>query len=66
VREIAVLHGGEVTVGDAPEGGALFTMTLPLHSQRAASPHTVRSLGIADRQTAIVEDLRAELALRGS
>jgi signal transduction histidine kinase len=63
VREIAHLHGGDVLAGDAPEGGALFTMTLPLRPQRATTARTVRSLGIADRQKALVEELRAELAL---
>ncbi len=29
VREFVELHGGEVTIDDAPEGGALFTITLP-------------------------------------
>lgn len=30
VRELARLQGGEVTVADAPEGGALFVVRLPL------------------------------------
>lgn len=29
VRRIAVAHGGEIRVGDAPIGGAEFTLTLP-------------------------------------
>jgi signal transduction histidine kinase len=29
VREIARDHGGDVAVGDAPEGGACFTLRLP-------------------------------------
>jgi signal transduction histidine kinase len=62
VREIAHLHGGDVSVGDAPEGGALFRVVLPLRPQRATSARTVRSLAIADRQKALVEELRAELA----
>jgi signal transduction histidine kinase len=62
VREIAVLHGGDVTVGEAPEGGALFTVALPLRPQRATGARTVRSLAVADRQKAIVEELRGELA----
>lgn len=64
VGEIVNLHGGSVAVGDAPEGGALFTVELPLRTQRAAAhPRTApqRSLALADRQKAIVEELRAEL-----
>ncbi|MEW6707631.1 MAG: ATP-binding protein [Pseudomonadota bacterium] len=30
VREFVRLHGGDIGVGDAPEGGALFTVKLPL------------------------------------
>jgi two-component system sensor histidine kinase MprB len=29
VRQVAEQHGGSVTVGDAPGGGALFTLSLP-------------------------------------
>ena len=29
-RELAALHGGSLTVGDAPGGGAAFTLSLPL------------------------------------
>jgi signal transduction histidine kinase len=63
VGEIAQLHGGSVAIGEAPEGGALFTVELPLRTQRAGSPRTgpQRSLVLADRQTAIIEELRAEL-----
>jgi signal transduction histidine kinase len=50
VREIATLHGGTVTVGDAPEGGALFQLTLPLRARRAGAPASTD------------EDLRPELA----
>ncbi|HEU4975465.1 MAG TPA: HAMP domain-containing sensor histidine kinase [Baekduia sp.] len=62
VREVARAHGGTATVGDAPEGGALFTLTLPRRPQRATVVRPVRSLGIAERQRALVEELRAELA----
>jgi signal transduction histidine kinase len=30
VRDVALAHGGRVSVGTAPEGGALFTLRLPL------------------------------------
>jgi signal transduction histidine kinase len=63
VSEIAQLHGGSIAVGDAPEGGALFTVELPLRTQKAGSSlhGPQRSLMLADRQTAIIEELRAEL-----
>ncbi|WCB95836.1 Sensor histidine kinase TmoS [Baekduia alba] len=62
VGEIVGLHGGTVAVGDAPEGGALFTVELPLRTQRATQRTAPqRSLALADRQKAIVEELRAEL-----
>jgi signal transduction histidine kinase len=64
VQEIAVLHGGSVAVGDAPEGGALFTVELPLRTpppRSAALPGPPRSLALADRQKPIVEELRGEL-----
>ncbi|HEU4328877.1 MAG TPA: ATP-binding protein [Roseiflexaceae bacterium] len=38
VRQLVELHGGSVAVGDAPEGGALFVVTLP---QRAPEPGLV-------------------------
>lgn len=64
VGEIVALHGGTVAVADAPEGGALFTVELPLRTQRPDVGHGTtpqRSLALADRQKAIVEDLRSEL-----
>jgi signal transduction histidine kinase len=36
VRAIVEAHGGTVSVGDAPDGGALFTIRLPVPSTRAA------------------------------
>lgn len=63
VRDVARLHGGTVTAGAAPEGGALFTMMLPLRAQRATAVRPVRSLGYADRQKALVEQLKAELTM---
>lgn len=63
VDQIIRQHGGTVSAGDAPEGGALFTVELPLRAQRGAGAHRAprRAMALADRQTAILEDLRAEL-----
>ncbi|MEW6705996.1 MAG: ATP-binding protein [Pseudomonadota bacterium] len=41
VKEFAELHGGEVSVGDGAEGGALFTVRLP---RRAPAGAQVRSM----------------------
>jgi two-component system sensor histidine kinase CreC len=40
VKEIAELHEGRVTLSNAPEGGALATLSLPLSEQvtRITSP----------------------------
>jgi signal transduction histidine kinase len=60
VREFAVLHGGEVAVGDAPEGGACFTVTLPLRpADGPVAPATLRQQLAAARR---IEYVRASLA----
>ncbi len=38
VKEFVELHGGTITVGDAPEGGALFTIELPLETLASTQP----------------------------
>ncbi len=38
VREFAALHGGKVSVMDAPAGGALFVIMLPLKAPAGALP----------------------------
>jgi PAS domain S-box-containing protein/diguanylate cyclase (GGDEF)-like protein len=62
VRDLVALHGGMVRLADAPEGGALFVVDLPLRSgssvQRVAPP----TVNVAERQRPTVERLRAELA----
>jgi signal transduction histidine kinase/DNA-binding NarL/FixJ family response regulator len=64
VREFVALHGGTVTVGDAPEGGALFTVSLPLEPARLeASPVRLsQQLAAARRVRYVKEHLAAELA----
>jgi signal transduction histidine kinase len=38
VKEFVELHHGSITVGGSPEGGALFTVTLPLGAVASVSP----------------------------
>jgi PAS domain S-box-containing protein/diguanylate cyclase (GGDEF)-like protein len=68
VRDLVALHDGMVTLTDAPEGGALFVVDLPLNvdgdgrEARAGVPPTI---DVAERQRATVERLRAELDADG-
>ncbi|HEY7623066.1 MAG TPA: ATP-binding protein [Solirubrobacteraceae bacterium] len=67
VRDLVSLHGGMVTLADAPEGGALFAVDLPLRTEdaadgRAAPPPTI---DVVERQRPTVERLRAELVAAG-
>lgn len=63
VRELVTLLGGTVTVGDAPERGALFAVELG-HEPAVAAPAASRpllGLGPAERERATVEALKLEL-----
>jgi PAS domain S-box-containing protein/diguanylate cyclase (GGDEF)-like protein len=67
VRDLVALHNGIVTLADAPEGGALFVVDLPLCADGSAeaghaAPPTIN---VAERQRATVERLRAELEANG-
>src|ERR687888_92734 len=59
VRELVALHNGRVTLADAPEGGALFVVDLPLVSPAAGAAEAPPTIDIAERQRATVERLRA-------
>jgi CheY-like chemotaxis protein len=64
VKEFVALHGGTVTVGDAPEGGALFSVRLPrepAHSE-PAPVRLSQQLAAARRVRYVKEHLAAELA----
>jgi CheY-like chemotaxis protein len=63
VKEFVALHGGTVTVGEAPEGGALFTVRLP-REPAASEPAPLRlsqQLAAARRARYVKEHLAAEL-----
>jgi signal transduction histidine kinase len=64
VKEFVALHGGEVMIGDAPEGGALFTVRVPREpaASEAAPPRLSQQLAAARRARYVKEHLAAELA----
>jgi PAS domain S-box-containing protein len=64
VKEFVALHGGEVVVDEAPEGGALFTVHLP-REPAASEPAPMRlsqQLAAARRARYVKEQLEAELS----
>jgi PAS domain S-box-containing protein len=64
VKEFVALHGGTVEVGEAPEGGALFTVCLP-RELAASEPAPIRlsqQIAAARRARYVKEHLEAELA----
>jgi diguanylate cyclase (GGDEF)-like protein/PAS domain S-box-containing protein len=66
VRELVALHHGRVTLADAPEGGALFVVDLPLApSAPASGAPAPPTIDVAERQRATVERLRADLEAAG-
>jgi PAS domain S-box-containing protein/diguanylate cyclase (GGDEF)-like protein len=67
VRDIVALHNGIVTLTDAPEGGALFVVDLPLNVDGGADEARTLppTIDVAERQRATVERLRAELDADG-
>ncbi len=69
VRDLVALHNGIVTLTDAPEGGALFVVDLPLNvdggAGQAHAAGALPTIDVAERQRATVERLRAELDADG-
>jgi PAS domain S-box-containing protein len=64
VREFVELHGGDISLGEAPEGGALFTVTIPLRPPDGDRvPATLAQHTAAAQRTEFVRSqLEAELA----
>jgi len=64
VKEFVALHGGSVDIGEAPEGGALFTVRLPreLAASEPAPMRLSQQLAAARRARYVKEHLAAELA----
>ncbi|MGQ0621158.1 MAG: ATP-binding protein [Panacagrimonas sp.] len=60
VREFVDLHGGAISVSDAPRGGALFQVDLPLRAPAGTYPRANRAVGHASSlmAAATVEELR--------
>jgi diguanylate cyclase (GGDEF)-like protein/PAS domain S-box-containing protein len=75
VRDLVALHNGMVTLSEAPEGGALFVVDLPLVSPATSPPalgaepdalgRPTWMIDVAERQRATVERLRADLDADG-
>ena len=68
MRDLVALHNGMVTLTDAPEGGALCVVDLPVSVDRAADGARASipaTIDVAERQRATVERLRAELEADG-
>ena len=64
VKEFVALHGGTVEIGEAPEGGALFTVRLPREPVASASApvRLSQQLAAARRARYVKEHLAAELS----
>jgi PAS domain S-box-containing protein len=64
VREFVELHGGDISLGEAAEGGALFTVTLPLRPPDGERvPVSLAQQAAAAQRTEFVRShLEAELA----
>src|SRR4051794_8128991 len=68
VREFVELHGGEVTLGDAPQGGALFTVTMPLRPADGprVSATLAQQAAAAQRTEYVRSHLEAELTIHSA
>jgi PAS domain S-box-containing protein len=59
VKDFVELHGGRVELGDAPEGGALFTIRFPPQAPAEVSmPSSLEDAEISEYGLGVVEELR--------
>ena len=59
VREFVTLHGGSVTIEDAPEGGASFRVELPTRAPSSAMVYAEQEMvELATQAASTVDDLR--------
>jgi PAS domain S-box-containing protein len=60
-REFVQLHGGTISISDAPEGGALFTVELPRRAPEgtAVTPETPGPAAAIAAASATIDSLRA-------
>ncbi len=56
-KELVELDGGRIEIGEAPEGGALFTVRLPAEA-RPEAPQRAETRDTADYGAGVVEELR--------
>jgi len=63
-RDLVHLHGGTLTAGKAPEGGALFTAEIPVRAPEGTAVATVprSGKGLADAARAVLTTFRAAAA----
>lgn len=69
VKEFIEMHGGSVSVGDAPEGGALFGVNLPIvapPNARVAAEHEIAGTQQAGSDVVGIKQFRTFQPHRGS
>ncbi len=61
-REFVELHGGSISLADAPGGGALFQVSLPLQAPQDAVVRPAEEAGTAPSQGATVAGMLGQIA----
>ncbi|ABS26864.1 ATP-binding protein [Anaeromyxobacter sp. Fw109-5] len=58
-RDFVELHGGRIALGEAPEGGAIFSVHLPLRAAAGAPAGQGTGEGASEYGAGVVEELRS-------